>query len=844
MRKFYLSLLLVFTIIMGYQNAWATHGTLQIIAFGKSDKAPNGDWVNGVGSSESYYRINMIDLVKLVDQYNGKLTLRYDNFSFNGNLDLRFSGDYDIDLAFLTSNEKNSSITFEPSGRITLTAGEGHHAKITFGAAKYSGSALVDAEEAIFSDEVFDFERVEMNGFKNWTQTEIDQLIAKSSKRGSSITEMSGDKRAYDFTYYTTCTANNGVFSMQATVDFLNGNGMGFKNLDRPGLLSNGTSMSPYPAHVFCDLSKAEGIRFKVNVEGGSVGSLNIGLSNQMSPNKYDYFMYDIPLSAADENGYITLPFGLFDPEYGSDDLWDFRNPEVISIEAINVKKGTTISFSDMHGYKYSTSHSGTLNMCAMYRTNSGQKTTLRADKEMTQQSGADGMLYVQGQLNLECQGKIAFTDTNNAFTDVVNISATEANINIKKAYASNKTHFNFIPQGSYKVKNVYLDNTDLGAITEYDFVYPNSFAHNIKVVFEFDKNFVNKIVGPANTCEEDMTKYSAQTEADSYTWYFNGNKVSEKSTYTLPYDLAVNTYELVLHSQITQQSETLTTKDTLKVTVWPIYETNIQDTIALGETYTKNGFNITPERIGSKYYYIDSTSSHGCDSSIILQLFVRPFDVIKIIGKHDICEGEEATLTAQGYADSYTWYCNGSEIAKTQSVVIPATSKVGIYNYVLKTHTESGNAQNNTCDTFIVNIWAKESTTIKDTIMLGETYAKNGFNVKPTEVGTTTYYDTLVNAHGCDSLVTLELTTTPSNGIHQYGQQTIAIYPNPASQNIHVTTQTAMNGHNMYLFDLQGRLVMAQKITSTDMLLNIETLNSGIYILKVDNQTMKIVKQ
>lgn len=845
MKKFYLSLFLTLTFIFGFNDAWATHGTLQIVNFGKTTKAPNGDWVNGIGTTGAFYTISIIDFVKLIDEYNGKLTLKYDNFVFQGNLNIAVSGDYNVDLTFITSNSQNSSIAFDEVGKITVTANNGYHSKITFGTAAYQNTGMIDADEVIFTDEVFDYERIEMNGFKNWTQTEIDNLISKSSRRGNSITEMKNGKRAYDFTYYTNYKIDNGVFCMQATVDFLEGYGIGFKNLDRPGLLSNGISMSAYPAQFFCDLSKAEGIRFKVSVTDGSVESLNIGLSNQKSPCNYEYFIYEIPLSAADENGYITLPFGLFEPEYGSAENWNFSNIEVFSIEAINVTKGTTISFSDVHGYSYKNIHSDKLSLCSIYRTNSKQTTTIRATNEITQNSETC-VLYVQGQLNLECAGKIALPSQSNSFVDNVNITANAVDINVKKSYASNKTHFNFIPLENFKIKNVYLDNEELGILSEYDLIYTDNNTHNLKITFELDRNFSIKIDGPTDLCEGEEATFSAQSNAQSYAWYLNGEKVSEEDIFNLPDTMNADTYELVLNSQIAyQKEEVLSTSDTLIFTIWPKYEITIQDSVIIGEKYTKHGFDLTPTESGLKQHIQELTTAHGCDSIIKLNLFVIDATPITILGKDEFCEGEEETLTAEGTAQSYIWYLDNNVVSTTKELTIPSTYAAGVYDFVLKTQAQIETFLHNTCDTFTVHIWAKGNTVLSDTINLGETYSKNGFDITPTEVGTANYYDTLVNAHGCDSVITLQLTTRPQgSGIHSFGEQQITVYPNPAHQNIHIVTDETMNSHHLFLFDLQGRLVLAQEITDSDLLLNIETLDSGLYLLKIDDQTIKIIKQ
>lgn len=60
-----------------------------------------------------------------------------------------------------------------------------------------------------------------------------------------------------------------------------------------------------------------------------------------------------------------------------------------------------------------------------------------------------------------------------------------------------------------------------------------------------------------------------------------------------------------------------------------------------------------------------------------------------------------------------------------------------------------------------------------------------------------------------------------------------ITIYPNPVQNNLHIKLKNETNG-NASLYDMNGRLVLEQKLHTLNTALNIETLHSGMYLLEI----------
>lgn len=74
----------------------------------------------------------------------------------------------------------------------------------------------------------------------------------------------------------------------------------------------------------------------------------------------------------------------------------------------------------------------------------------------------------------------------------------------------------------------------------------------------------------------------------------------------------------------------------------------------------------------------------------------------------------------------------------------------------------------------------------------------------------------------------------------------TFKVYPNPVKDNLHVTLngRTSSSNTSAQLFNMQGELQLSRSISAGQNQLDIPTvqLNSGIYILKLGNQTRKII--
>ena len=84
---------------------------------------------------------------------------------------------------------------------------------------------------------------------------------------------------------------------------------------------------------------------------------------------------------------------------------------------------------------------------------------------------------------------------------------------------------------------------------------------------------------------------------------------------------------------------------------------------------------------------------------------------------------------------------------------------------------------------------------------------------------------------------VTIDMSTSLTNNTIA---DKLQVYPNPASDELTIRNLTADNV--VVLFDALGNKVLQENVTAPEIMLNISHLQKGIYFVKVDNQTMKII--
>jgi len=106
-------------------------------------------------------------------------------------------------------------------------------------------------------------------------------------------------------------------------------------------------------------------------------------------------------------------------------------------------------------------------------------------------------------------------------------------------------------------------------------------------------------------------------------------------------------------------------------------------------------------------------------------------------------------------------------------------------------------------------------------------------------------YFDLMRNFDNCRTISIIRNNT--STGISETGESTISIAPNPANEFINIQSKDLIN--TLEIYNLQGQLMMSEKMGSSIHQLSLLNFKTGIYLLKVTMEdgsivSKKIVKQ
>jgi hypothetical protein len=180
-----------------------------------------------------------------------------------------------------------------------------------------------------------------------------------------------------------------------------------------------------------------------------------------------------------------------------------------------------------------------------------------------------------------------------------------------------------------------------------------------------------------------------------------------------------------------------------LRLTVLPVYDIMIKDTVCLGERYTNPVYTFldTTPTVAAPVVFDTTlyTATGHCDSIVRLRLTVLP--VYDIMIKDTVCLGERYTNPVYTFLDT------------TPTVAAPVVFDTTLY-------TSTGH-----CDSIVrlrLTVLLPYDTLITDAVCLGESYTKYGFNIETTQAGIAHYSQNLKRANGCDSIINLNLTINP----------------------------------------------------------------------------------
>lgn len=179
------------------------------------------------------------------------------------------------------------------------------------------------------------------------------------------------------------------------------------------------------------------------------------------------------------------------------------------------------------------------------------------------------------------------------------------------------------------------------------------------------------------------------------------------------------------------------TQKITLNLTVLDAQDTTyVSDVTCQGSTYKKNGFFLQPSSPGFAYDTITLSDGKGCDSVICLRLEVLPAQ--RDTQYAHVCQNE-------GY------FKNGFEI--------PAFQPAGLQ---YKERSELNEEGCTLIHVLAITVDTVYQISMVDSICHMERYQRNGFDFVADEEGYSVHYQTLTSSTHCDSILSLSVKAFP----------------------------------------------------------------------------------
>jgi hypothetical protein len=111
------------------------------------------------------------------------------------------------------------------------------------------------------------------------------------------------------------------------------------------------------------------------------------------------------------------------------------------------------------------------------------------------------------------------------------------------------------------------------------------------------------------------------------------------------------------------------------------------------------------------------------------------------------------------------------------------------------------------------------------------------------------TYLDTIPNASGCDSIISIELTIDCPSSLGNNTRLPLSIYPNPVKDFINIELEELCDDLLVEVYDLTGQIVASKNYKNIKHLTYTFEGPQGIYLVKISDaegktSVIKLIKQ
>lgn len=309
----------------------------------------------------------------------------------------------------------------------------------------------------------------------------------------------------------------------------------------------------------------------------------------------------------------------------------------------------------------------------------------------------------------------------------------------------------------------------------------------------------------------------------------------------------------------------------TLQLTVLPTSDSLITQSICAGEIFNFNGMNLS--LAGN---YADTlTNILGCDSIIELQLSVLPisnFSLADSICEGDVFDFNGMNLTIAGnYSDTLTNILGCDSVVNLSLTVLNSSSasltkticEGDVFNFngtnlsITGIYSDTINAMNG-CDSIItlnliveiINAGIQQSndtliTTGNGTIQWFDCNTQQIISGETANVFITTSsgnYAAIISTGLCSDTTVCIFYDGINNGVSN--GNSFLVYPNPFNDVIRIEIKMPCSNCRIEVMNILGEKIISQKVMANDTLINTEQIPSGIYFIKIVSDTWSSVKK
>jgi len=436
----------------------------------------------------------------------------------------------------------------------------------------------------------------------------------------------------------------------------------------------------------------------------------------------------------------------------------------------------------------------------------------------------------------------IALSSNNcaDSFNQIVNVvdKATVVNFAINKtAQCLSNNNFVFTNQSTPNNSSLkykwYFGNGDTSTLLSPNYHYNTLGGTSVKLVVTANNECLDSITKNISVNAEAVANFTINNAAQCLTGNSFGftNSATNSNTQTWSFGDASN-------STVLNPTKTYSNAGSFAVKLVAKNNANCNDSITKTVTVYPSanlsfGINNASQCLKNNVFNFTNTSSISSGSATYKW----------VLGEADTTTNTSKTFTQIGNYKIYLLSLTNQNCADTFSkdIVVKASPIIG---------TITGNVAPNSISTpFAYSVLSQANSTYNwtttGTIQSGQ--GTNAVNIIWPSIGTGNLKAQITNANNCTDSTNLLVNIT-SVGVNNLRlENDLKVYPNPTKTSITITNKTNLAGKKYNITNIVGQIVISGKLNLDETIVNLETLQSGVYLLSIDGlnkQSIKVIKE